>query len=136
MRQAAITRGFTLTDLRRLAMDMKYDATIGRLSLSELAAAKVPVVVAIRLNGLDHFVVVRGIVDGRVYLADPTRGNVRVDINEFSEQWIDNALLVIAKPDAEVPLSSALSVTQGEADFPWLNSQLIRTQPEKTFLRP
>jgi predicted double-glycine peptidase len=128
-----VRQGLTLTDLRKTAVEMKYDAIIGRVELHELAASKVPVIVAIRIDGLDHFVVVRGMIGNWVYLADPTRGNLRIPVQLFAEQWIDNALLVIAKPGETSSPYDNLWVRIEEADIHWLNYQRVRKVPEQTF---
>ena len=90
-------KGLTISDLRRAAVAEGYLASIGRIKLSELPKAKVPIIVRIKGSNFEHFVVVKGIVDDRVFLADPIRGNVRMPIDEFVEQWPDRVLLVIAK---------------------------------------
>ena len=131
-----VLHGLSLADLQKTAQEMKYEATIGRISLSGLSGSKVPVIVALHLDSYDHFVVVRGFSDGDVYLADPVRGKIRIDVNKFTEQWIDNALLVVAKPGETASQYDQLAVLEKEVDFPWLNQQFIRTRPERTILSP
>lgn len=93
-----IENGLSLTDLRRLAVRVGYQASIGRLKLKDLSESKIPLVVGIVVNDFDHFVVYRG-TDGRyVYLADPARGNVRTPTQEFLKQWQKNMALVVVKP--------------------------------------
>ncbi len=38
-----------------------------------------------------------------MYLADPTRGNIRVDLNRFHKQWQDALTLVVYKPSGKLP---------------------------------
>ena len=131
-----IQNGFTMFDLRRLAYALGYETAVGRLTIDDLAGSKIPLMVALRLKDFDHFVVVRGIADGRVYLADPIRGNLRVPVSEFQEQWIDQAVLVVAAPGRDPPSDSPLKVRLAEREFPALNRQLIRVQPDRSHLRP
>lgn len=131
-----IQNGFTMYDLRRLAYALGYETAVGRLTIDDLAGSKIPLLVALRLKEFDHFVVVRGIADGRVYLADPIRGNLRVPVAEFQSQWIDQAVLVVAAPDRDPPNDSPLRIRLAEREFPALNRQLIRVQPERSHLRP
>ena len=131
-----IQHGFTMYDLRRLAYALGYETAVGRLTLDDLAGTKIPLLVAIRLKKIDHFVVVRGIADGRVYLADPIRGNLRVPATEFQSQWIDNAVLVVAAPDRDPPADSPLKIRSAEREFPALNRQLLKVRPEHSHLRP
>lgn len=127
-----ITNGLTLTDLRRVAIRLKYQATIGKLEFSKLYESRVPVVVGVEVRDYKHFVVYRGTDGEYVYLADPARGNLRTPISQFVEQWQDNAVLVVAKPNVRVPTTSDLSVRNEERELGWLNSQLIR----KNYLPP
>ncbi len=127
-----ITNGLTLTDLRRVAVRLDYQATIGKLEFTNLAESKVPVVVAIEVRDYKHFVVYRGTDGAYVYLADPARGNLRTPVAKFLQEWQGNAVLVVAKPDVDVPTTSALSVRHSERELGWLNSQVIR----KNFLPP
>ena len=121
-----IQNGLALTDLKKSAERAGYDASIGRLSFSELAKAKVPLVVGITVKDYDHFVVFRG-TDGRyAYLADPIRGNIREPIGVFQCQWQENAVLVVAKRGAKVRDWSPLSVGCGEMVLGWTNREVAR----------
>ena len=101
--------GLSMTDLRRSAVALGYFASIGRVSMDELSESKIPVVLRIELNDFDHFVVYRGIVDDRVYLADPIRGNLRLSVEEFLQQWADGAILVVVKKGVDPPEDAPLS---------------------------
>jgi hypothetical protein len=107
-----IKNGLSMTDLRRAAVAKGYLASIGRIGLKDLTELKAPVIVRIKEDQYDHFVVLRGLVNDRIFLADPTRGNIRVPICKFSEQWEDRAILVVAKPGAKLPENSPLLVRQ------------------------
>ena len=101
------------------------------MSFEQLTQSKIPVVVPIKVNKFDHFVVFRGMCDGRVYLADPVRGNVRPTVAEFCGQWKKNAILVVIKkgqqPREFSPLSIRLDeVMVGETTKQWLDKELPR----------
>lgn len=131
-----VKNGLAISDLRRTAVKMGYQATIGTMSFEKLAAARVPLVVPIRLKQYDHFVVFRGVVDGRVYLADPLRGNVRPTISEFCSQWQKHAVLVIAKVDVEPPETSLLGIRPEEVYLSDMTKQTIRRQLPAPSLPP
>lgn len=121
-----VQNGLALTDLKKSADKAGYNASIGRLSFSELAKAKVPLVVGITVQGYDHFVVFRG-TDGRyAYLADPIRGNLREPIDIFQCQWQENAVLVVAKKGEKVRDASPLSVRMSEVCVGWTNREVAR----------
>ncbi len=130
-----VQNGLSITDLRRVAVRMGYQATIGTLKLEQIKEAKIPVIVAIKPNDLNHFVVIRGFYGDWVYLADPIRGKIRIPTVKFADQWIENALLVVAPRGKTQSTVSKLGLRPGELDPYQLNRQLVRTRPEKTFLR-
>ncbi len=120
-----VQNGLTLTDLRDIANLAGYDATMGKVQLSQLAEAKVPLIVGLTVRGHDHFVVFRGTDGEYAYLADPIRGQIRTPLDEFTEQWQRNAILVLAKRGAEVKKINPMGVRQDEVDRGALNRQLV-----------
>jgi predicted double-glycine peptidase len=132
--QDRIKNGLAISDLRRAAVEMGYLSTIGTLPFRELTESKVPLVVGISPEGYDHFAVYRGTDGEFVYLADPIRGNIRVPVCEFIDQWQKNAVLVVAKPNEEPPKISQLTIRRYEVELGDLNKQLILTQPPKAYL--
>lgn len=120
--------GLTLTDLKNLAVRHGYQAALGRVSFEELTKSKIPLLVGIIHNEFDHFVVYRGWDGYYVYLADPTRGNIRVPAWRFVEEWQKNAILLVVKPGGK-PHASPLAVTAAEMYRGEMNRQVIRTFP-------
>jgi predicted double-glycine peptidase len=120
-----IENGLTLTDLRDLANLAGYQSSMGKVQFHELAEAKVPVIVGVTVRGHEHFVVYRGTDGYYVYLADPIRGNVRTEIDEFLCQWQKNAILVIAKPNAAVKEINPMGVRFNEIFRGLLNDQTV-----------
>jgi predicted double-glycine peptidase len=104
--------GLSMTDLKDAAVELGYFAAMRRVELEDLFELKVPVVVRLVIDDYEHFVVFRGVVGDRVFLADPSRGNVRLSINQFARQW-NNVLLVVADPSGQIPESTPLSVDPG-----------------------
>lgn len=131
-----VENGLAISDLRVAAVKLGYLSTIGKLSIAKLHEAKVPLVVALRFEQADHFVVVRGIRYGWVYLADPIRGNVRMPLWEFEQRWIENAVLVVVKKGKTKSDVSRLGITHAEMSKGWVSDQVLRTAPEKTFPNP
>ena len=89
-----IKNGLAMSDLRRAAVIAGYEAVVGKLTFDKLAESKVPLVVGIKPGGHKHFVVYRGTDWVWVYIADPIRGNLRMPIREFVDQWQEKAVLV------------------------------------------
>jgi hypothetical protein len=61
-----------------------------------------------------HFAVLRGVRSDRVYVADPSSGNVRLTIPCFLSQWTDVAL-ILGKPGVGLPTDYPLALTEGHA---------------------
>jgi predicted double-glycine peptidase len=121
-----IKNGLSLTDLRRLATRVGYNASIGELTFEKLSESKVPLVVGIVVNDFDHFVVYRGTDMKFVYLADPARGNLRVPVNEFVKQWQKNMVLVVVPRSGNLERSSPLLVRGDEMMLGESNRQYLR----------
>jgi hypothetical protein len=120
-----VENGLTLTDLRDLANLAGYQSSMGKVQFHELAEAKVPVIVGVTVRKHDHFVVFRGTDGYYAYLADPIRGNIRTEVDEFLRQWQKNAILVIAKPNAKVKDVNPLGIRYPEIFRGLLNDQTV-----------
>jgi len=112
-------QGFSLLDLKRFVVARGHEADgYGRLDLAHLARMA-PAIVPTVMAGLDHFVVVRGIREGHVLLADPGFGNRTLTVEKFEAIWPRRiAFVVRPKGDeresaAQTPLSdSDLSIVR------------------------
>jgi uncharacterized protein len=104
--QTTLTQGFSLLHLQRVAQARGYQAEGFRLAPQSLAQLSGPVIVYIQPRGYRHFAVLRGIKDDRVYLADPSLGNVRMPLYQFLESWRDQSgtgVIFVVEPTAGVP---------------------------------
>ena len=79
--------GFSLLDLKAVANLKGYQAAGFRLTLDQLRKLNTPVIVFVKPLGYHHFAVLRGVVGDRVFLADPTRGNLRLNSARFEEEY-------------------------------------------------
>lgn len=121
--------GLSLADLKVVSDRMGYDAAVGKLdNLQKLSESKIPLIVPVKLGGNDHFVVYRGTCSGFVFLADPIRGNLRLEACDFEKAWIKNAVLVVTLPDMTSSAVSRLGIRPEEVQLAQLNSQVIRRQ--------
>ena len=80
-------RGFSLLDLKQIALQKGYQAAGFKLTMSQLAQVAAPLIVFLEPMGYKHFAVYRGFDRGRVYLADPARGNLRMGLGQFLDEW-------------------------------------------------
>ena len=103
--------GFSLLDLKHFAEARGYHAEgFSEMSLEELAAEKTSVITPIRAKGVDHFVVVKGIVAGHVVLADPAFGNMTMRVDQFQKLWKNGIVFVVHPPDERMATKKSLSI--------------------------
>jgi predicted double-glycine peptidase len=94
--QAKISReGFSLLDIKRYLESAGYSSDGYEAPLERLASVGIPAIVLIRDNGYNHFVVVRGIRDGQVAVADPSIGARVIPQEQFERMRLNRILFVI-----------------------------------------
>ncbi|HXS12743.1 MAG TPA: C39 family peptidase [Acidobacteriaceae bacterium] len=102
--------GFSLLDMKHFAQARGYSAEgFSDMSIEELASQKSAVIVPIRLKGFDHFVVVKGIADGRVFLADPGFGNVTMKTDRFQKLWKNGIVFIVHPPDERMQVAKQIN---------------------------
>lgn len=90
--------GFSLLDLKRFAATRGFLAAgYGNLQFGELVAMA-PAIAPIRVSGFGHFVVVRGLRQDRVLIADPAFGNRVMPVSEFLRAWTSRVGFTITRP--------------------------------------
>ena len=90
--------GFSLLDLKRFAEFRGYTGTgFAGLSLQDLIDQGLPAIVPIRAKGYDHFVLFRGAVGDRIFLADPAFGNLTMPAPRFESIW-KNGIAFVVQP--------------------------------------
>jgi predicted double-glycine peptidase len=98
--------GLSLLDLKRVAESRGHRADGYRVKFDVLSQLTRPAIVFIQPGGYRHFAVLREIRGGRVFLADPARGNIRVPIWKFQQMWLGaDDTGVIFLTNADVPPS-------------------------------
>lgn len=95
--------GFSLLDLKRFADDRGYETRAYKIGPDGLARLAIPAVTLIETRGFTHFVVVKGVRDDDVYVADPALGARRIPLDEFLVQWKEIVLFVAAKRNDPAP---------------------------------
>ncbi len=101
-------KGFSLLNMQRVAQARGYKAQGFRLDAQYLSRLVGPVIVFIEPRGYKHFAILRGIKGDRVYLADPSRGNIRMAVHTFLEGWLDETgkgIIFVIEPKTGLPES-------------------------------
>lgn len=123
------TNGLTMADLKVVSERMGYSAAVGSLeSMSELGKAKIPLVVSVKVDGRDHFVVYRGTRGNCVFIADPIRGNYRMSTASFWRAWNGKAIFVVTPEGKTSSSVSRLAIRKEELSSLPMNRQYVRQQ--------
>lgn len=96
-------RAFSMLDMKRLVTALGYPAGGFRATIDDLIDLDHPAIVPIQHAGFKHFVVLRTIREGRVFVADPAVGNISFTLAQFEEKWDDNVLFIVF-PGGDKPL--------------------------------
>lgn len=94
--QAKIRReGFSLLDMKTYLKAHQFQADGFQLPLSKLLESRLPAIVLISDKGYRHFVVIKGMQDGRILMGDPSTGTRAVPRSSFDAMWVNKFLFVI-----------------------------------------
>jgi predicted double-glycine peptidase len=120
-------RAFSLLDMKRYAASLGHEAAGFRGEVKDLMALEHPAIVPIEHAGFKHFVVLRGIHNGLVYIADPATGNIVFSVEKFAAIWDAGTLFLVYPKNGQVPdLRLALTNRElGVVDF----DRIVQLQP-------
>jgi predicted double-glycine peptidase len=107
-------RGFSLLDMKRYVATLGSESAGFRASLDDLRTLQHPAIVPIDYAGFKHFVVLRGLRDGRVFLADPSIGHLVMSEAEFAGLWDRNTLFIVYPSRSRPPFESQLALGDRE----------------------
>ncbi|HEY9029399.1 MAG TPA: C39 family peptidase [Burkholderiaceae bacterium] len=124
-------RGFSLLDMKRYVATLGSDSGGFKADIDDLAKLDQPAIVPIDYAGFKHFVVVKGIRDNHVYIADPSAGNIAFSVPEFVKLWDKGTLFVIYPSKTKPIVQSSLSLS--DQDLGIIAPDLVR---EDIALRP
>jgi predicted double-glycine peptidase len=122
-------RGFSLLDMKRLVTALGHPSGGFKAEASDLEELDHPAIAPIEYAGFKHFVVVRAVYDGRVFVADPALGNISFTMHRFLEIW-DNNVLFIVFPNGHKPASG---LELREEDLRYVSDYIIAENTFKEF---
>ncbi len=94
--QAKIRKeGFSLLDIKRFLAGQGFSADGFELPLQKLVDARLPAIVLVAEKGYHHFVVIKGVADGRILVGDPASGTRSLTRARFESIWSNRLLFVI-----------------------------------------
>ena len=122
-------RGFSLLDMKRLVTALGHPSGGFKAEASDLEELDHPAIAPIEYAGFKHFVVIRTVYEGRVYVADPALGNISFTMSRFLEVW-DNNVLFIVFPNGHKPASG---LELREEDMRYVADYIIAENTYKEF---
>ncbi len=122
-------RGFSMLDMKRLVTALGFPAGGFKAEIQDLIELDHPAIVPIHYAGFKHFVVVKTIKDGRVFIADPSKGNITFTLARFEEKWDQNVLFVIF-PGNTKPIDG---LELREEDLRFIDDQTLALQAFQEF---
>lgn len=122
-------RGFSLLDMKRLVTALGHPSGGFKAQASDLEELDHPAIAPIEYAGFKHFVVIRAVYDGRVFVADPALGNISFTMHRFLEIW-DNNVLFIVFPNGHKPASG---LELQEQDLRYVSDHIIAENTFKEF---
>ncbi len=116
MKQCMI-KGFSMLDLKKTAQRLGYIANGVILPQKAVTALKGPVIILLKKSENNHFVVLKGAAQGHAFIADPTRGHLRMPLYELFTQW-DGEALILGYSGFTLPEKHKLAIPQEDAIAP------------------
>lgn len=93
--------GFSMLDMKNYLDKRGYRADGYQVGLDRIKnKAKIPAITLINSNGYNHFVVVKGVTQTEVLIADPAQGSRVISREEFERGW--NGLIFLIKSHADL----------------------------------
>jgi hypothetical protein len=106
-------QGFSLRNLMTVAQKGGLVAAGFKVAPEDLDKLKIPAITQVSIKGFNHFVVVRGTLGGRVYVADPAFGNTTYRLAAFEKIWSGVLLAFVARTPTS-PGTDSLAVADDE----------------------
>ena len=88
--------GFSLLDIKLYLERHGFQANGFEAPLEKLASVGIPAIVLLKEKGYSHFVVVKGVREGRVLIGDPAGGTRAMPRERFESLWLNHILFVVS----------------------------------------
>ncbi len=113
--------GFSMLDMKRFLDSQGLQSDGFRMTLDQLLKIGVPGIVLVNTQGYRHFVVLRGMRDGTILLADPAIGSITVPRAQFEAIW--DGTVLAARANLQVARNHFNSIRDWE---PWPSAPITR----------
>ena len=92
--KSRILEGFSMLDMKKTLVRLGYQVAGVKLTIAQLKKLTGPVIILLRKEEINHFVVLRGVVNEEVYIADPSLGKVRMSLEQLNKEWQGEVLAI------------------------------------------
>lgn len=106
-RQKIQKEGFSLLDIKLFLGAHGFKADGFEQPLQKLVDTRLPAIVLISEKGYHHFVVIKGLRDGRILIGDPSSGTRAISRSNFESIWVNKLLFVIHNKQELVKFNDA-----------------------------
>lgn len=103
-------KGFSLFDIKKYAERHDFQANGYKVEAENLSKLKIPTIILLNTRGYSHFAVLKGIKDGKAYLADPALGNRSIPLKEFIDSWNGVIMVIYKKTDKDFTFDLASTI--------------------------
>jgi len=129
--------GFSMLELKKYGESRGYVVQGFKITKPEaVTEIKLPYLTLINSRGYNHFVIVKGVKDGIVYIADPAFGNRSRTLEEFKAEWSQVILVYLSrtkKPNNQFALEPNLKAPTAKGQVVQLvDRYLTRIRPGAT----
>ncbi|MBX6421978.1 C39 family peptidase [Thermosulfurimonas sp. F29] len=91
------SHGFSMLDLKRSAESFGFQAEGYKVPIRNLSRLKMPTIILLNSRGYKHFVILKGVKEDKVFIADPALGHRIISLDEFKRSWNGILLAVFGK---------------------------------------
>lgn len=117
-------RAFSLWDMQKFVDVLGYTSGGYNAELSDLKNPDLwPCIVPIELFGYRHFVVLKGIHKGHVFVSDPWKGNTSYSVDQFMKMWYNSILFRISPKHGR----ALTCLTLSEKDLRFIDKDMEKT---------
>ncbi len=110
--------GFSLLDMKTYLEQHGFTADGFRMSLDQVERTGVPAITLLTIGAYKHFVVIKGIQNGRVLVGDPALGLKTYSAEEFEKLW--NGIIFMIR---NVP-ADQVAFNQAQEWVPWARAPI------------
>ena len=109
-----MNEGFSIYDLKEAVERLGFSASGIILDVNSAAKLNGPVILLFRNKLANHFVVLRGISQGRVFITDPALGHYRLPLHELEKKW-KGETLVVERTGFDLPANGEFGIPSGKS---------------------